>query len=152
MHSLLLTILKHEFFLSLPPHNYCAAGGKTRCRTKFNRCVRLCPPRNVVRPSERTERSAAVDTAGADRAAAVVRPNPEVVAKATRRRFTAEYKRQILVEATQRVRNRRDWRSAAARGPVFVAPHQVAAGPESSIQRGWSPEGVVRIEAKPVGR
>jgi transposase len=46
-----------------------------------------------------TERSAAVGTAGADRAAAVVRPNPEVVARAKRRSFTAEYKQRILTEA-----------------------------------------------------
>ena len=44
-----------------------------------------------------TERSAAVGTAGAD--AAVVRPNPEVVARAKRRRFTAEYKQTILTKA-----------------------------------------------------
>ena len=45
-----------------------------------------------------TERSAAVGTAGAD-ASAVARPNPEVVAKAKRRKFTAKYKQQILAKA-----------------------------------------------------
>ena len=45
-----------------------------------------------------TERSAAVGTAGAD-PTAMVRPDPEVVAKAKRRRFTAKYKQQILAKA-----------------------------------------------------
>ncbi len=45
-----------------------------------------------------TERSAAVGTAEED-PTAIVRPNPEVVPKATRRRFTAEYKQQILAKA-----------------------------------------------------
>jgi transposase-like protein len=45
-----------------------------------------------------TERSAAPSKAGAD-TAAVVRPDPEVVAKAKRRRFTAKYKQQILAKA-----------------------------------------------------
>jgi transposase len=45
-----------------------------------------------------TERSAAVGTAGAD-PTATVRPNPEVVAKAKRRKFTAKYKQQILAKA-----------------------------------------------------
>src|SRR5437773_11607137 len=45
-----------------------------------------------------TERSAAVGTAGAD-PTALVRPDPEVVAKAKRRRFTAQYKQQILTKA-----------------------------------------------------
>ena len=45
-----------------------------------------------------TERSAAVVEAGADPADSV-RPNPEVVAKAKRRRFTAKYKQQILAKA-----------------------------------------------------
>ena len=45
-----------------------------------------------------TERSAAPGKAGAD-PAAVVRPDPEVVAKAKRRKFTAKYKQQILTKA-----------------------------------------------------
>ncbi len=45
-----------------------------------------------------TERSAAVGTAGTD-PIVIVRPDPEVVAKAKRRRFTAEYKQQILTKA-----------------------------------------------------
>ncbi len=45
-----------------------------------------------------TERSAALGTAGAD-PTAIVRPDPEVVAKAKRRRFTARYKQQILTKA-----------------------------------------------------
>jgi transposase len=45
-----------------------------------------------------TERSAAVGNAGAD-PAAPTRPNPEVVAKAKRRRFTAKYKQEILAKA-----------------------------------------------------
>jgi transposase-like protein len=45
-----------------------------------------------------TERSAAVGTAGAD-PTAIVRPDPEVVAKARRRKFTAKYKQQILAKA-----------------------------------------------------
>ena len=45
-----------------------------------------------------TERSAAVGTAGAD-PTAIVRPDPEVVAKAKRRKFTAKYKQQILAKA-----------------------------------------------------
>ena len=45
-----------------------------------------------------TERSAADGKAGAE-AAAVVHPDPEVVAKAKRRRFTADYKQQILTKA-----------------------------------------------------
>jgi len=45
-----------------------------------------------------TERSAADGKAGAE-AAAVVRPDPEVVAKGKRRRFTANYKQQILAKA-----------------------------------------------------
>ena len=47
-----------------------------------------------------TERSAAVGTAGAD-PTATVRPDPEVVAKAKRRRFTAKYKQQILTKADE---------------------------------------------------
>jgi transposase len=45
-----------------------------------------------------TERSPADGKAGAE-AASVVRPDPEVVAKAKRRRFTASYKQQILTQA-----------------------------------------------------
>ena len=45
-----------------------------------------------------TERSVAVGTAGADPTAGG-RPDPEVVAKAKRRRFTAKYKQQILEKA-----------------------------------------------------
>jgi len=45
-----------------------------------------------------TERSAADSKAGGDRAVAV-HPDPEVVAKAKRRRFTADYKQQILAKA-----------------------------------------------------
>jgi transposase-like protein len=45
-----------------------------------------------------TERSLADGKAGADRAVAV-HPDPEVVAKAKRRRFTADYKQQILSKA-----------------------------------------------------
>ena len=45
-----------------------------------------------------TERSAAVGTAGAD-PTVIVRPDPEVVAKAKRRKFTAKYKQQILAKA-----------------------------------------------------
>lgn len=45
-----------------------------------------------------TERSAAVGKAGAD-PTVVIRPDPEVVAKAKRRRFTAKYKQQILTKA-----------------------------------------------------
>ena len=44
------------------------------------------------------ERSVAVVGAGAE-PTAVVRPDPEVVAKAKRRKFTAKYKQQILAEA-----------------------------------------------------
>ena len=45
-----------------------------------------------------TERSAAVGTAEAD-PTGIVRPDPEVVAKAKRRKFTAEYKQRILTKA-----------------------------------------------------
>jgi transposase len=45
-----------------------------------------------------TERSAADDKAGVQPGAAV-HPDPEVVAKAKRRRFTADYKQQILTKA-----------------------------------------------------
>ena len=45
-----------------------------------------------------TERSGAVAKAGTD-PTAVVRPDPEVVAKAKRRRFTGKYKQEILSEA-----------------------------------------------------
>jgi transposase-like protein len=45
-----------------------------------------------------TERSAALGTVGTD-PTAIVRPDPEVVAKAKRRRFTAKYKQQILTKA-----------------------------------------------------
>ena len=45
-----------------------------------------------------TERSAAVGKAGVD-PAAIVRPDPEVVAKAKRRRFTGKYNQEILSEA-----------------------------------------------------
>jgi transposase-like protein len=45
-----------------------------------------------------TERSVAVGKAGAD-PTAIVRPDPEVVAKAKHRKFTAKYKQQILTKA-----------------------------------------------------
>ena len=45
-----------------------------------------------------TERSAAMGTAGAH-STPIVRPDPEVVAKAKRRKFTAKYKQQILAKA-----------------------------------------------------
>jgi transposase-like protein len=45
-----------------------------------------------------TERSAADGKAGVH-TAAIVHPNPEVVAKAKRRKFTAAYKQQILAKA-----------------------------------------------------
>ncbi len=45
-----------------------------------------------------TERSPADGKADAE-AASIVRPDPEVVAKAKRRRFTASYKQQILTQA-----------------------------------------------------
>jgi hypothetical protein len=44
-----------------------------------------------------TERSAAVGNAGGDSAGG--RPDPEVVAKAKRRKFTAKYKQEILAKA-----------------------------------------------------
>lgn len=47
-----------------------------------------------------TERSAAVGIAGAD-PTGNVRPDPEVVSRATRRRFTARYKQQILKKADE---------------------------------------------------
>jgi len=53
--------------------------------------------RSEVERSE-TERSAADGEAGVQ-AAAVVHPDPEVVARAKRRRFTADYKQQILAKA-----------------------------------------------------
>lgn len=52
-------------------------------------------PRSEGERSE-AERSGAVANVGAEPS---LRPNPEVVAKAKRRRFTGEYKRRILVEA-----------------------------------------------------
>ena len=54
------------------------------------------------REDERSEaeRSAAVGNAGPDFQPALA-PNPEVVAKAKRRRFTAAYKQHILAEADQ---------------------------------------------------
>jgi len=57
-------------------------------------------PSAVRSVDERSEitRSAADGKAGAD-PAAIIRPDPEVVAKAKRRRFTAEYKQQILTKA-----------------------------------------------------
>jgi len=49
-------------------------------------------------PPGEPQRSAAAAKAGADSGAAL-RPNPEVVAKAKRRIYTAEYKQRILEEA-----------------------------------------------------
>jgi hypothetical protein len=47
-----------------------------------------------------TDRSAAVGNAGAS-LPSTSQPNPEVVAKAKRRRFTADYKQSILEQADQ---------------------------------------------------
>ena len=49
-------------------------------------------------PPGEPQRSAAAAKAGADSVAAL-RPDPEVVAKAKRRTYTAEYKQRILLEA-----------------------------------------------------
>ncbi len=73
-----------------------------------------------------TERSAAVGTAEAD-PTATVRPNPEVVAKSKRRRFTAKYKQQILTKADQATGSGRHRCPPAARRSVLVAPGEVAA-------------------------
>ena len=54
--------------------------------------------RNGAKASGEPQRSAAAAKAGADPGAAS-RPDPEVVAKAKRRSFTAEYKQRILQEA-----------------------------------------------------
>ena len=67
-------------------------------KTKANGMV--APPRVLVSPGpERSEaeRSEAERSAGPGETK--TRPNPEVLAKAQRRQFTADYKRRILVEA-----------------------------------------------------
>jgi hypothetical protein len=70
-------------------------------------------------------RSAAVGKTVAPEALALPRPDPEVVASAKRRTFTAEYKLRILAEA-----------DAAAAQPVPSAPCSAA---KASIPRAWSP-------------
>ena len=70
-------------------------------------------------------------------------PDPEVVAKPTRRRFSAEYRLRILEEADRCTQPRRDRPSAASRGLVqfaFVrlaqgAPQRFAQGPDTEKTR-----------------
>src|SRR6202521_5245246 len=60
--------------------------------------VRFCERHGGVTCRAYSTRSAADGKAGAD-PTANVRPDPEVVAKAKRRKFTAKYKQQILTKA-----------------------------------------------------
>ena len=72
------------------------------------------------------ERSPADGKAGAEGGAAV-RPDPEVVAKAKRRRFTAGYKQQILTKADAAAEHGGIGALLAPRRPVLVALDEVAA-------------------------
>src|SRR5258708_5520532 len=58
---------------------------------------------------------------------AFARPDPEVLARPKRRRFTAEYRMSIVREADACKAQGRTGCTAAPRGLVFVVPHPVAA-------------------------
>src|SRR5690606_14778649 len=62
-----------------------------------SRMIELAAPER--REGERSETSRSGGAANSSRAAAAVPPDPEVVAKAQRRKFTAEYKLAIVQEA-----------------------------------------------------
>src|SRR6266852_651908 len=90
---------------------------------------------------ERSEpqRSAAAAKAGADSLAAS-RPDPEVVAKAKRRTYTAEYKQRILLEAES---------AAATRGGLGALLRRE--GLYSSLLTYWRRERANGIRAPPGG-
>ena len=68
------------------------------------------------------------------------RPNPEVVGRAKRRRFTAAYKLKVLAGADAG----KDWRFTAPRRTVLFASDEVAAGAQSR-----NPPGPDSAEARP---
>ena len=70
-------------------------------------------------------------------------PDPEVRERAARRRFTAEYKLQILRQADQ-CRRGGSGRTDPAGGPVLLAPHDVAPAAGAGRARGPGSE-----EARP---
>src|SRR6266566_6062027 len=80
-------------------------------------------------------------------AAGETRPEVEVVAKAERRRFTAEYKRRIVREGGPVYAAGGDRRAATARGAVRLAPDDVASGPRPGRARG-----AIGEEARPEDR
>jgi hypothetical protein len=91
-----------------------------------------------------TERSAAVGTAGAD-STATVRPDPEVVAKAKRRKFTAKYKQEILARADAAASE--PGAIGACCGTRVCTPRTWSSGggiEKPTFNRDWSHESVVR--------
>ena len=72
------------------------------------------------------ERSDEAPRAGAGPASGA--PDPEVVAKPTRRQFTAEYRLRILEEADRCTRPGEVGAAASPRGAVFLPSHGVAQG------------------------
>ena len=92
-----------------------------------------------------TDRSSAAGKTVAPPPAAPPRPNPEVVADAKRRTFTAEYKLAHPGGGRCRRRSaRRHRRLAAARGPVLLAPGHLAAR-----AAGRHPQGLDPAQARP---
>lgn len=87
-----------------------------------------------------TERSAAVGKAAVD-PTAIVRPDPEVVAKAKRRRFTAKYKQQVLAKADA-VASEPGAIGALLRRKGLYSSHLVVwrRQREASIQQGLEPQ------------
>src|ERR1019366_5461112 len=83
----------------------------------------LSVERSEAERSEDERSATGGDRGGADR------PNPEVVAIAKRRIFTAEYKQRILAEADKaKEASGGHRRPAPAGGPVLLSPGDVAAG------------------------
>ena len=84
-------------------------------------------------------------SSGEGKPSAAAGPDPEVSAKATRRRFTVAYKLSIVEQADRLPDAGRDRRVASARGAVQFAPVVVAEGGAGGVAAGAGEE--ARTEA-----
>ena len=77
---------------------------------------------------ERMEENGSAPGTGEAKRSAAAPADPEVVDRPLRRRFSPSYKLRIVEEAEPVHRARRGGSTPAARGPVLVAPDDVAQG------------------------
>ena len=103
------------------------------------------------REGERSEPSRSGGAANSMRPATLPVPDPEVVAKAQRRKFTAAYKLGIVEEAGRATDPGRR-RPAAARGTVLVPPDRVAPPPRHRRFGSAVEEARPQVHPQPPGR